>query len=166
MKKNAANIMSLSNLLFGMLSVYFSIAGQYTVACIMVLMSVLLDGFDGRVARHFHCESELGKQLDSLCDLVGFGVAPAMLLYFFIYPLLGNWGFVFSMAYVVCGAYRLARFNVLNIHDYFVGVPITIAGMAVGLLGLLHALIPSVCWLLLAVLLSYLMVCTLKVKKF
>ena len=164
-KRNAANCMSMANLGFGILSLFFAFKGLFANACIMILLSVLFDGFDGRVARYFKCESELGKNLDSLCDLVGFGVAPGMLLYFFTYPLLREAGIVITLIFVFCGAFRLARFNVLNIHDYYVGIPITLAGMIVGILGFFGTLIPAVVWIVLALLLSYLMICTLKVKK-
>ena len=164
--KYIANIMSMANLAFGVMSIYFATKGSFVAACIMLLLSVILDGFDGRVARHFNCVSEIGKQLDSLCDLVGFGVAPGFLLYYFIYPLIGEFAIAFTVMFVLCGAFRLARFNVLNIHEYYVGVPITIAGMFVGILGFWNLKIPAIVWIIIAVLLSYLMVCSKKFKKF
>ena len=76
-----ANIIILSNITFGTLSLLHSIRGHYTTAAAFILIVVFLDGMDGRVARRLSVSSELGKQLDSLCDLVFFGVAPAFLIY-------------------------------------------------------------------------------------
>ena len=163
--KNIANIMSMLNLVFGIFCIYFAVQGKFIVSAAMVMVSVLLDAFDGRAARYFNCQSELGKNLDSLCDLVGFGVAPGFLLYYFIKPLLGEFALIFTVVFALCGAYRLARFNVLNIHDYYVGVPITFAGLAVGFLAFWNFAIPALLWVIIALLLSYLMVCKLKVKK-
>jgi CDP-diacylglycerol--serine O-phosphatidyltransferase len=105
------------------------VTGDFGIAVALQGIASLLDGLDGRVARALRSESLLGAELDSLADIVNFGVAPAMLLYFFCLsdvPVLG-WGA--ALAYVMCCALRLARFNADDkanpAHDpaWFTGVP-------------------------------------------
>lgn len=130
MTKTFANIVTLLNIVFGSLSLISTLEHNFTAAAIFILLAVVADTVDGRVARKFDAESELGKELDSLCDLVSFGVAPAILLYTQVLSLhYGIIAILTALLFIVCGALRLARFNVLNIKDYFIGVPITFAGL-------------------------------------
>ncbi len=132
----------------------------------MILLSVLLDSLDGKVARKFSVSSDFGKQLDSLCDLVSFGVAPALLAYkVFLYEHLSYYGIFIAAVFTLCGAVRLARFNVLDISTYFVGVPITFAGGLMALLMLFHKLIPWVYYPVLLIVLAILMVGSFRVPK-
>ena len=100
------NIFTLLNLTFGVLSLLYAVHQDYLAAAIFILVAALLDGVDGRIARRLHVSSELGKQLDSLSDLVSFGVAPAMLIYLSIfYPNYGAfWSMLLTVVYVLCGA--------------------------------------------------------------
>ncbi len=162
------NLLTLMNLCLGTLALISLFAGDYRRSAVYILVAVLLDGMDGRLARRLNMTSELGKQMDSLSDLVSFGVAPAILI--FVGILEPAYGFgVFPIAvtilFVMCGAYRLARFNVLNISDYFVGVPITAAGGLLGALSFLGSLVPALAFLLIVPLLSFLMVSTVRVPK-
>ena len=95
---------------------------------------MILDGLDGRVARMTHSSSNFGVQYDSLADLVAFGVAPALIVYFWALQPYGRYGWVAAFLFVVCGALRLARFNV-QIGDidpkYFNGLPIPAAATMV-----------------------------------
>jgi CDP-diacylglycerol--serine O-phosphatidyltransferase len=101
-------------------------------AALSVFFAMFFDMFDGRVARLTRTQSEFGVQLDSLADLVSFGVAPALLLYRWSLSELGLLGLFVAFAYVACGALRLARFNVIAARDegaskYFLGLPIPLA---------------------------------------
>lgn len=101
-------------------------------AALSVFFAMFFDMFDGRVARLTRTQSEFGVQLDSLADLVSFGVAPALLLYRWSLSELGLVGLFVSFAFVACGALRLARFNVIAARDrgaskYFLGLPIPLA---------------------------------------
>lgn len=133
-----ANMVTFSSIIFGSLSLVTSFNGIYHWSAILILIAVVMDGLDGRIARKFGTVSEIGKELDSLCDLVSFGVAPAMLIYLMaISDTPWNlFGLAVAVFYICCGAYRLARFNVLNISDYFVGIPITLAGLLMAVLAL------------------------------
>jgi CDP-diacylglycerol--serine O-phosphatidyltransferase len=101
------------------------------MAVIMMAMAALFDTIDGRVARYLNATSEFGKELDSLADLVSFGIAPATLLYMVIMDkdkMDLYVEIILPAIFATCGAVRLARYNVLNIKDHFVGIPIPIAG--------------------------------------
>ena len=87
---------------------------------------MLWDGLDGRVARLTNTQSEFGAQYDSMADMVSFGIAPALLMYFWLFADLGNIGWLGAFVYVAAGALRLARFNTqIGIEDkrYFQGLP-------------------------------------------
>src|SRR6478609_4199948 len=75
------NLFTLGNLFLGMLAILLAINGKYSSAAIMVIVAMLLDGLDGRVARALNAQSEFGKELDSLSDVISFGVAPAFIMY-------------------------------------------------------------------------------------
>lgn len=164
---SCAHVLTLLNAVFGILSIIYTLNGQYTQAAVMILVAALLDGIDGRVARKLNAVSDLGKELDSLCDLVSFGVAPAVLIYSSI--LASDAGGALSVAitvlFIICGAYRLARFNVLNISGYFVGIPITLAGFLTAVFALMFKDISYALAAIFMFILSLLMVSTIKVKK-
>ena len=162
MIKQLANIISMANLGFGVLSLCLTLSGKLSLAALMILISVCLDYLDGWTARRFGIESLLGKNLDSLSDIISFGVAPALLINAHIG---GAFGVISAMIFIMCGAYRLARFNSLDVKDYFVGLPITFAGGIVGLLALLFGRIGTAFWVVALLLLSLLMISVIKVKK-
>lgn len=120
----------------------------------LIILSVLMDSMDGKVARKLSVSTDFGRELDSLCDVVSFGVAPAILTYkVLLEGHMGFWGVLLAAAFALCGAVRLARFNVLNITTHFVGVPITFAGGLMALLVLFikacrgsYILSPWLCW--------------------
>lgn len=164
--KRAANFITFLNIMFGSTAILYTINGNYKVAALLILAAVVMDGLDGRVARRLQTSSDLGKELDSLCDIVSFGVAPAVLLYSQV--LAGNYGFIGLAAFllfIICGAYRLARFNVLNISEYFLGLPITIAGGLLALLSLLAAYLPPLIILFLILVLSLFMISSIRLPK-
>lgn len=126
------------NILCGYLSLEASGRGAYEYAAILIFAAAFLDGVDGRVARLTGTTSAFGEQLDSLADVVSFGVASAFLVYHWGLSGFGRAGLLVSFLFVVCGASRLARFNVqLHVVDkrWFVGLPIpSAAGALCGLI--------------------------------
>jgi CDP-diacylglycerol--serine O-phosphatidyltransferase len=164
------SIVTLANLLFGFLSLIWVLEGNYTLAAAMILLSVLMDSLDGKVARRLSVSSDFGKELDSLSDLVSFGVAPAILAYqAILQPMQSNYvrfiGLAIAVVFALCGAIRLARFNMLNITTYFLGVPITFAGGFMALLIFLRTMLPWYIYPFSMLVLSLLMISTLKVPK-
>lgn len=167
LNKSCANTITLLNIIFGTLSLIYTMRGDFNTAAIFILLAVLMDSLDGKVARRLDIMSQLGKELDSLCDLVSFGVAPALLIYAQVLdPYIFSLGVLAAVLYIVCGAFRLARFNVLNISDYFIGIPITMAGAIVAVISLLAAWLPSTLILAILLLLAIMMVSNFKVPKF
>jgi len=117
---------------FGVMSVIASSQGKFEKAFIYVVLSLIADGLDGRVARLTNTTSKFGLEFDSLADIVAFGVAPAMMLFFAIGEGYGKFGALVSGVFVVFGAIRLARFNVTTMENdprYFIGLPIPTAAV-------------------------------------
>ena len=165
--KSFANIITLFNILFGSLSIIYTINQSYSLAAIFILIAVILDGLDGKIARRLDTESELGKQLDSLCDLVSFGVAPAVLIYAHIYSShpAEILGLLATLLFIMTGAFRLARFNVLNIKGYFQGIPITMAGGIMALVSIISPILPFFLVWIVMILFSYLMISKIRIPK-
>ncbi len=120
------NSISSLSLMLGLLAIFNTVAGDFFWAPVCVILSVIADSMDGRAARLLHCPGDFGKELDSLCDLGAFGVAPAVLIYYYALTELGWLGMVPACLFAVFGALRLARFNVnaASVHGYFQGMPI------------------------------------------
>ena len=127
------NMLTSSNLIFGMCSIISTFNGNLFMASIFILTALVADGLDGRAARFFGVSSELGKEMDSLCDLVSFGAAPALLAYSLCLKDYGYFGWVTAIFFALCGAWRLARFNVNAsvVHGYFMGLAIPAGGCLV-----------------------------------
>ena len=137
------NVFTFINLSCGILSILSVMNKQYTLSSVFILLAGLVDRYDGRVARFLDVSSDLGKELDSLADLVSFGVAPSILIYTLFElnepGILGIIGFIILLTFPICGAYRLARFNTAQFDGVFTGVPITIVGCFMALFSfLLH----------------------------
>ncbi len=105
---NAVTVMALCAGLTGM---RFAIAGKWEIACMMVVLAGFLDGMDGRIARYLKGTSRFGAELDSLADVIAFGVAPAVIMYSWVLHDLRGIGWVVALSHTVCCALRLARFN-------------------------------------------------------
>jgi CDP-diacylglycerol---serine O-phosphatidyltransferase len=121
------NLFTTANLFAGFYSAIASMKGMYEIAAIAILIAVVLDSLDGRIARITHTTSKFGGEFDSLCDLVTFGVAPALLVYNWSLLAYGKWGWLAAFLFCVCGALRLARFNIqVSVIDsrVFNGLPI------------------------------------------
>ena len=124
------NMLTSSNLVFGICSIFSTMQGDFFWGPLFILIALVADGLDGRAARFFGVSSEIGKEMDSLCDLVSFGVAPGVLAYVFCLHVFSWFGWAVSICFALCGAWRLARFNVnVNIvHGYFMGLAIPAGG--------------------------------------
>lgn len=126
-------VFTMGNLFCGFISIMSSADGQAIQACWFIILGFFLDGLDGFVARMSRGETVFGIELDSLADMVCFGVAPAMIFYSFKFKDLGKWGWVLGFVYVMCGAVRLARYNLTAQHNplpHFQGLPIPAAAAA------------------------------------
>jgi len=124
------NLFTTASLFCGFYSVIASVKGHYAVAASAILIAIILDGLDGRIARMTNTMSKFGAEYDSLSDLVAFGVAPGVLMYTWSFFYYGKWGWLAAFLFVLCGALRLARFNVqINLIDsrVFNGLPIPAA---------------------------------------
>ena len=166
LNKSCANTVTILNVVFGSLSLVYTLHQEYSTAAIFILVAVLMDSIDGRIARKLDIISQFGKELDSLCDLVSFGVAPALLVYAQVLnPYVYSLGLITAIIYIVCGAYRLARFNVINLSDAFMGIPITLAGAIVAVLSFFSASMSATLVLLVLLLLAVMMVSKIKVPK-
>ena len=140
-KKNARvilpNMLTLIGVCIGLTSIRFALDGRYEFAVIAVIFAAVIDGLDGRIARLIKGTSKVGKELDSLTDMISFGVAPAFIMYFWKLNTLGRFGWLVCLVYVICVALRLARFNVNSNQDpswkdnFFEGVPSPAGGILV-----------------------------------
>lgn len=105
------NLFTLAAMYAGFFAIVMATAGHFERASIAILIAILLDGLDGRVARMTHTQSDFGAQLDSLSDMVSFGIAPAVMIYLWSLHELGKLGYCIAFIFAMCGALRLARFN-------------------------------------------------------
>tara|TARA_Y100000287_G_scaffold167386_1_gene150739 strand:+ start:366 stop:1169 length:804 start_codon:yes stop_codon:yes gene_type:complete len=131
------NAITLIGVCIGLTSIKFAIDGKFTIAIIGILFAGLMDALDGRIARLIKGTSKMGKELDSLGDVISFGVAPALIMYFWNLQYLDKLGWFICLIYVVCVALRLARFNVGSEEEpswkdnFFEGMPSPAGGIIV-----------------------------------
>jgi len=126
-----ANLLTISNLLCGFASVIFSLEGHFTFSALAIILSVIFDGLDGQVARKSRSPSDFGKELDSLVDVISFGIAPALLGYIFIYGRFHLPAVIGLFVYLLCAVIRLAKYNITPkeaMRNYFIGLPTTVSG--------------------------------------
>jgi CDP-diacylglycerol--serine O-phosphatidyltransferase len=139
------NILTLIGVCIGLSSIKFALDLKYEIAVIAIIFAALIDGLDGRIARLIKGTSKVGKELDSLTDVISFGVAPAFIMYFWSLNNLGKFGWLLCLIYVVCVVLRLARFNVHSNEEtswkdnFFEGVPSPAGGILV-LMPLIYSL--------------------------
>ncbi len=164
-----ANFLTGLALACGFISIIFSLESHFTLACWAIILSVIFDGLDGQVARMNPVSSDFGKELDSLADVVSFGVAPAILGYVFVYRNFHLWATIALFIYLVCSVSRLARYNVTTkeeLVNYFYGLPITASGAVVASFILIYRKYikqpSSAVFLLLILTLAFLMVSRIK----
>lgn len=164
--KSIPNMFTLGNLFCGFLSIGYAANGSYKNAAILILIGMMLDSMDGRLARMLKADSALGKELDSLADIVTFGVAPSFLVYYTYFYQFGLVGLMIAGLFPLFGAYRLARFNISSTktsQNYFVGVPITAAGGILALLTLFGDWVPNIVTTVLFTSLCFLMVSKIRI---
>ncbi|WP_145597126.1 CDP-diacylglycerol--serine O-phosphatidyltransferase [Candidatus Pelagibacter sp. FZCC0015] len=131
------NMLTLIGVCIGLSSIRFALDGKFEFAIIAIMFAALIDGLDGRIARLIKGTSKVGKELDSLTDMISFGVAPAFIMYFWKLNTLGRFGWLLCLIYVICVALRLARFNVNTGQapswrdNFFEGVPSPAGGILV-----------------------------------
>ena len=131
------NMLTLIGVCIGLTSIRFALDGRFEFAVIAIILAAIIDGLDGRIARLIKGTSKVGKELDSLTDMISFGVAPAFIMYFWKLNTLGRFGWLVCLIYVICVALRLARFNVNTGQDpswrdnFFEGVPSPAGGILV-----------------------------------
>ena len=173
-----ASVFTTLNLYCGVASIFASTAEEFDKAVVWILIAIVFDLVDGTVARLTKSCSEFGKELDSLSDVVSFGVAPAVLIYTAFLPehstlsvAANRVNSIPAVFFVICGALRLARYNVYQSgqQESFTGLPTPAAGGAIATFVLFarHLQIPGAAWMLasLALALSYLMVSTIHYPK-
>ena len=123
------NLITIIGVCIGLSSIKFALDSKFELSIIAILFAALMDALDGRVARLIKGTSKVGKELDSLTDVISFGVAPAFIMYFWHLNQIEKIGWLLSLIYVVCVALRLARFNITSNIDhewkdnFFQGVP-------------------------------------------
>ena len=131
------NMFTLVGVCIGLSSIKFAFDEKFTLSIIAIIVAAIIDGLDGRIARLIQGTSKVGKELDSLTDVISFGVAPAFIMYFWKLNELGRVGWLICLIYVVCVALRLARFNVNSGEEpswrdnFFEGIPSPAGGVIV-----------------------------------
>ncbi|MDC3100469.1 CDP-diacylglycerol--serine O-phosphatidyltransferase [Candidatus Pelagibacter sp.] len=131
------NMFTLVGVCIGLTSIKFAFDERFGLAIMCIIVAGLIDGLDGRIARLIKGTSQVGKELDSLTDVISFGVAPAFIMYFWQLNTLGRVGWLICLIYVICVALRLARFNVHSEKqpswkdNFFEGVPSPAGGILV-----------------------------------
>ena len=145
------NALTIFGVCLGLSSIKFAIDLNYSIAVIAIGFAAILDTLDGRVARLIKVTSKVGKELDSLTDVISFGVAPGIVMYFWALNEIGKFGWMLVLIYTVCCALRLARFNLTQIDEsqswkinFFEGVPspaaagLVLLPLILNLSGLIH----------------------------
>jgi CDP-diacylglycerol--serine O-phosphatidyltransferase len=165
------NSLTLCGMFFGFFSILSSIKGNYVNAAWAIMIADIFDGLDGWVARLTHSTTRFGIELDSLSDLVAFGVAPSVLVYTWAIAPFGRIGFAAAFLFAACGALRLARYNIQMgsaESKAFTGMPIPGAATVIATLVVFYHVLwegspqKNIFILLLTICLAFLMVSTLK----
>ena len=169
------NLFTTANLFCGVYSLIATLNEKFFHAAIAILIANIFDIADGKVARITNTTSKFGIEYDSLCDLVSFGVAPGLLIYWWALKPFGRYGWMASFLFIACGALRLARFNVMvevTEKSRFLGLPIPAAASTIASLFLFYNRFPEILYtkniilLIMTYLLSFLMVSNIKYLSF
>ncbi len=155
-----SDLFTLLNAVSGLLCIFFAAIGNFRIAAVLLLVAVGFDYLDGKSAKKRKISNELGKELDSLADIISFGVAPAV----FVFLLLKDIRFVLVyILYLMAGVIRLARFNVTKMKGGFEGMPITVNGVIMPVLYFISS--ASLVYYMYLLLAAFLMVSSIKFKK-
>ena len=170
------NLFTSASLFGGFFAIIAAIQGRYETAAIAILISCVFDGLDGKIARLTHSTSLFGTEYDSLSDLVAFGVAPGILAFQWALEPFGRLGWLACFMYVICGALRLARFNVQKNYvdpNFFKGLPIPAAACFIASLVLFTTAVGGelpqlrhIMIIILVYILSFLMVSSIRYPSF
>lgn len=164
--KRVPNAVTFCNLAFGVLAILSAANQRPAEAALLILGAALCDFNDGRLARQLHSVSQLGKQLDSLSDLVSFGVVPALLMWSLYLNTMRVAGTLAVLSFIACGALRLARYNTAAFEGYYTGLPITVSGLILASIALLPVVVRPMSMAVLMFMLSYAMISSrLVIKK-
>lgn len=128
------NLFTSASLFCGFYSIIASFKEYFLSSAVAILIAVVFDGLDGRIARLTNTTSKFGAEYDSLADVISFGIAPALLVYSWSLTIYGKWGWIASFLFVLCGALRLARYNIqigIIESSVFNGLPIPAAASVV-----------------------------------
>ncbi len=165
------NLFTTANIVAGFYSILAAHNGKFLLSAWVIILAVLFDNLDGKVARLTHTESQFGVEYDSLSDLISFGVAPAFLVYVYVLKDFGRLGIIASFLFLLTGALRLARFNTQTSHrDSFIGLPIPGGAAVVASLVLISIKYGinsnkySIVFLMVIYLLAFLMISTVKYR--
>ncbi len=169
-KNHIANTLTMVNMSCGVLAIIATINYNLTMAIVLIVLAGIADRFDGYAARKTGTQSDIGVELDSLADLLSFGVAPVIMAYVFKFKDLSynlhNIGIIITILYVCAGGYRLARYNCIKlVEGYFLGLPITICGVIMATVMIFQAYVKYPLVMILMVFLAYMMVSKIKIKK-
>jgi CDP-diacylglycerol---serine O-phosphatidyltransferase len=170
-RNSLPNLFTIGNLFLGIIAIILVFNERPELAAIFVIVAMLMDGLDGRVARALNAESEFGKELDSLSDVISFGVAPALIMYVVAFKEVTSLNeattWIVTAVFPICGALRLARFNVVaGTPGYFIGLPIPAAGGVLATLALFSKELNPYILLVSTLMLSFLMVSRVKYPNF
>jgi CDP-diacylglycerol--serine O-phosphatidyltransferase len=170
-KNSVPNMFTIGNLFLGIIAIILVFNDNPPLAAMFVIIAMLMDGLDGRVARALNAQSEFGKELDSLSDVISFGVAPAFIMYVVAFRDVASINeattWIVTAIFPICGAMRLARFNVVaGTPGYFIGLPIPAAGGILATLALFSKELSPYVLLVSTLLLSFLMVSRVKYPNF
>ncbi|MCY1692013.1 CDP-diacylglycerol--serine O-phosphatidyltransferase [Exiguobacterium sp. SL14] len=168
-RNSIPNLFTFGNLYCGFLAIVMAAKGDFQNATLLIVIAMMLDSLDGRLARMLGVAGDFGKELDSLADIVTFGVAPAMMAYYTYFYEFGEIGLLISALFPLFGAFRLARFNLsaTNVASaYFSGVPITVAGGILAVVTLFSGRMNDLMVPLVFTGLAFLMVSRVKIPSF
>jgi CDP-diacylglycerol--serine O-phosphatidyltransferase len=159
-----ADIFTVGNLCCGIVSILLAQNGFFDLSALLLFLAVVFDVLDGKIAGQMHQKNLFGKQIDSMSDLVSFGVAPALLFYSLGSP--GVVGIIVVLFFVVCGMLRLARYNISE-GTGFEGIPISVNGVLFPVLFLVFGSYPQSLnyWPMVFLIQGFLMISTLKVSR-
>jgi len=142
--KHVPNILTIVNLFMGigvaLILMQPNHPHKIIIASLLIFVGAMADFFDGILARKLNAVSDLGKQLDSFADIITFGIAPVLVVNYVSTPATPFLLILASLIFVLAGAYRLARFNMADFTNYFLGLPIPAAGLSLAVYCLLHPL--------------------------
>lgn len=175
--KHIPNLITLMNLSVGLMVLFLLLSANSSttriLSCIFILISAFLDFLDGKLARFFNAATPIGKQFDSFADIISFGLAPMIIVLAMNgFEKYGSLIYLLFVIYVICGVVRLARYNIGNYIDYYLGLPITISGVILAIYLMIAEIFHlynkgSFIWMTMVLIfvLSALMISSIKVNK-